>query len=140
MNAQATNRKTSKAALKEAVQSFFYSLEWLTGGTAEETRRQADHGIKTLEERAATVAALAANPAKLCAADTWLMERALVDVPARVETYRTRYVGQYEAWKAEQAAKRAEEERKDRAAFEVFQALEALTASAPSNIIPFPSR
>ncbi len=52
MNAQATNRKTSKAALKETVQSFFYSLEWLTGGTAEEARRQADHGIKTLEERA----------------------------------------------------------------------------------------
>jgi hypothetical protein len=115
----ATNRKTSKAALSEAVDSFFYSLEWLTGGTTEETLRQADHGIKTIEERAATVAALAANPSKLCAADAWLMNRALNDVPARVESYRTRYVGRYAEWKAEQEAKRRAE------------------TEAPANVIAF---
>lgn len=114
-----TTRKTSKAALREAVDSFFYTLSWLTGGTTEETLHQADHGILTIEERAATVAALAANPSKLCAADAWLMDRALNDVPARVETYRTRYVGRYDAWKAEQEAKRQ------------------AAMAAPANVIPF---
>ena len=95
-------RKTSKAALTEAVDSFFYRFESLTGGTAEEVRRQADHGIKGLEELAAKVAELAANPAKLCAADSYLMKWALVTVPEKVAFYRERYVGQYEAWKAAQ--------------------------------------
>lgn len=112
-------RKTSKAALNEAVDSFFYTLEWLTGGTAEETLRQADDGIKSVEDRAATVAELAANPSKLCAADSWLMDRALNTVPARVEAYRTRYVGRYEAWKAEQEAERK------------------AAIGQPANVIPF---
>jgi hypothetical protein len=101
-----TTRKTSKKALAEAVDTFFWSLAWVTGGTLEETLRQADHAITRLEAKAAIVAALAANPAKLCAADDHLMSRAAV-VPARLENYRTRYVGQYATWKAEQAAKRA---------------------------------
>lgn len=101
-NATATIRKTSKAALNEAVDSFFHRFEWLTGGTAEEVRRQADHGIKGLEELAAKVAELAANPAKPCAADSFLMKWALVTVPEKVAFYRERYVGQYEAWKAAQ--------------------------------------
>lgn len=96
-------RKTSKAALTEAVASFFYRLEWLTGGTAEEVRRQADHGIKGLEELASKVAELAANPSKPCAADSYLMKRALVTVPGKVAFYCERYVGQYEAWKAAQS-------------------------------------
>lgn len=98
-NATATIRKTSKAALTEAVDSFFHRFEWLTGGTAEEVRRQADHGIKGLEELAAKVAALAAKP---CAADSYLMKWALVTVPEKVAFYRERYVGKYEAWKAAQ--------------------------------------
>ena len=101
-----TTRKTSKKALSEAVDSFFYRLADVTGGTLEETLRQADHGIARLEAKAKIVAALAANPAKLCAADDHLMSRAAV-VPARLENYRARYVGRYEEWKAEQAAKRA---------------------------------
>ena len=101
-----TTRKTSKKALAEAVDTFFHSLAWVTGGTLEETLRQADHGIARLEAKAKIVAALAANPAKLCAADDHLMSRAAV-VSRRLENYRTRYVGQYATWKAEQAAKRA---------------------------------
>ena len=108
-----TTRKTTKKALSEAVDSFFYRLADLTGGTLEDTFRQADHAIMRLEAKAELVATLAANPAKLCAADEHLMSRAAV-IPARLENYRSRYVGKYAAWKADQAAK-----------------------NAPANVIPF---
>ena len=101
-----TTRKTTKKALKEAVDGFFYRLADLTGGTLEETYRQADYAITRLEAKAELVATLAANPAKPCAADEHLMSRAAV-IPERLENYRTRYVGKYAAWKAEQAAKNA---------------------------------
>lgn len=93
MNAQANNtaRKTSKAQLNEACDSFFWKLDWVTGGTREETLRQAPAAVLELEAQAAKVAALAANPAKLCAADTWLMERAASTV-ARAAWYRETYI------------------------------------------------
>ena len=59
-----TTRKTSKKALAEAVDHFFWSLAWVTGGTLEETLRQADHEIFDLEAKAAIVAALAASLAE----------------------------------------------------------------------------
>lgn len=98
--------KTTKKALRESIDRFFWHLDWVTGGTMEETLRQADHAIADLEAHAATATALAANPSKLCAADAHLMGMAAI-IPARLENYRTRYVGRYEAWKAERDAKHA---------------------------------
>jgi hypothetical protein len=135
-------RKTSKSQLNEACDSFFWFLDWITGGTREETLRQADGAISDLEAKAALVTKLAANPAKLCAADAWLMQRA-ASVNARVESYRNSYVGKYESFKAEQAAKRAQEEQLDRLIFvasavcgeEVTEILTGAETLTPSNII-----
>lgn len=93
MNANANNtaRKTSKSQLNEACDRFFWFLGYVTGGTREETFKQAPGAIADLEAKAALVTALAANPAKLCAADGWLMERA-ASIPARLEWYRETYV------------------------------------------------
>lgn len=141
--AQSPARKTSKKALGEACDNFFWFLGYITGGTREETLRQADGCIASLEAKAAIVTALASNPAKLCLADSWLMERA-ASVAARVESYRERNVGKYEAFKAEQAAKRANEDKLDALLFaasalcgeEVAEIL-CGAETLPSNIIPF---
>lgn len=122
-------RKTSKKDLLSAYQSFTYSLASLTGGTSQEVLKQAPHGILYLEKLAAEVAALAANPAKPCAGDSWLMNNALVSVPERLESYRARYVtGQAE--KLENAAPVAAERRAQTAA-----ALVRTVCGSPENII-----
>lgn len=90
MSNTTTYRKTSKRQLKEACDSFFWFLSDLTGGTSCENARRFATNLPRLEANAATVLALAANPAKLTAANTWLMERAL-SVTARVVSYRSRY-------------------------------------------------
>jgi hypothetical protein len=93
MSAQpTTTRKTSQAALSEACDNFYWFIDYITGGTREESLRQAPQGILGLEKKAAIVAALASNPNKVSAANTWLMERA-GRVHSRVETYRARYCG-----------------------------------------------
>ena len=116
-------RKTTKTQLREAVDSFLWKLDWVTGGTREETLRQADSAIVELESKAAQVMALAMNAGKIAAADSHLMEYATKLIPSRVQSYRASYVGKYESFKAEQAAKRAQEEKFDQ------------TIQAPSNII-----
>ena len=137
MNAT-TQRKTGKKQLREAIDSFLWHYDWLTGGTREETLRQADAGIVSLEAKAANVAALVANAGKLALADSHGMEYATRVVPEKLERYRNAYVGKYAAWKAEEEAKRAKEAAADEALFALNQRLEA--ALVPSNIIPFPSR
>lgn len=82
--------KTTKTQAKSAIDSFFYSLDWVTGGTREETLRQAPVAVLSLEAKAAAVAVLFANPSKLLLADAHLMERAAV-IPARLATYKERY-------------------------------------------------
>lgn len=132
MTATATAaRKTSKKALSEACDTFFWFLGYITGGTHEETLRQADREISSLEAKAAIVTALAANPAKLTAADSWLMERA-ASVNARVETYRAAYVGKFDAFKEAEQTKR----NLEAALVEFMNA--AAPVVMPSNIIPFP--
>jgi mannose/fructose-specific phosphotransferase system component IIA len=96
MSNATTARKTSKAALKSACDSFFWFLSDLTGGTPSENAQRFEMNLPRLETKAATVLALAANPAKLTLADSWLMERA-ASVTARVATYRGRYEAASEA-------------------------------------------
>jgi hypothetical protein len=91
MSNTATNRKASKKDLVQACNAFFWTLDWVTGGTTEETIRQAPSVIADLEERAAIVATLAANPNKIAAADSHLMNRA-ASIPERLESYRARYL------------------------------------------------
>lgn len=131
MNAT-TQRKTGKKQLREAIDRFLWNYDWLTGGTTEETLRQADAGILSLEAKAAEVAALVANAGKLALADSHGMDYATRVVPEKLERYRNAYVGKYAAWKEEQAAKREAE----RLAVEIMIA----APPAPSNIIAFPSR
>lgn len=128
-----TTRKTTKGQLKEAVQSFLYRYDWLTGGTREETARQAPEGVKGLEAMAATVAQLAANPNKIAAADAHLMDYATRLVPLKLSLYRRHVPGT-----AEHAAKLEElaaQEAKDKAAFADLQTSELVAAG---KVILFP--
>jgi len=86
-----TTRKTTKAEMKDALDSFFWSLANVTGGTRDEILNQAPRAIARLEAQAAKVTELAANPSKLLAQDDHTMERA-ASVPARLTKYRELYV------------------------------------------------
>jgi len=126
--------KATQSQIREAVDSFFYTYDWLTGGTAEEIERQAPQGIISLQESAAKVAALVANPNKVAANNEHLMEMARVRIPAKLELYRRYIPGTLEH--AERAAARAEQQRKNEIQLQVWNALEALTAEpAPENVI-----
>jgi hypothetical protein len=102
--------KATQSQINEAVDSFFYTYEWLTGGTLEETERQASHGILALEERAAKVAELAANPNKVALNNKWLMERALVRIPEKIAFYQRYIQGTPEH--TERTAARAEQQKR----------------------------
>jgi len=97
--------KTTKTNLKNAYDTFMWTLRDVTGGTTEENLRGADYAVTRLEIHASEISRLLENPNAHCKADAWLMDRC-GEIPARLETYRERYVGKYEAWKAEQEAKR----------------------------------
>lgn len=86
--AQPKARKTTKTQMREAIDSFIWTYDWLTGGTQEETRRQAPHGIKELEVKAKRVAELWANAGKLALADAYIARYASKMVPERLERYR----------------------------------------------------
>lgn len=87
---QTKQRKTTKAAMKEAVDSFLYRYDWLTGGTREEVVRQLPSGIVALEAMAKTVADLFANAGKLVLADEHLSDYAARMVPLKLSLYRDR--------------------------------------------------
>jgi hypothetical protein len=84
--------KTSKAALREAVDSFLYVHRDLTGGTIDEIRKQAPAGLIHLRKLAAEVATLAANPNKHAASDAHLMEYARELIPAKLASYEERWI------------------------------------------------
>jgi hypothetical protein len=130
--------KATQSQIKEAVDSFFYTYEWLTGGTLEETERQAFHGILALKERAAKVAELAANPNKVASNNKWLMERALVRIPEKIAFYQRYIQGTPEH--AERTSARSEQQKQNAAQCErelkIWNALESLVAeSTPDNVI-----
>jgi len=94
-------RKTGKAEMKSATDSFYWILSDSTGGTREENYRSAEYNLSRLEKHAAIVANLVAHrPSKPLRKDSHTMERAN-NVPARVEKFREMYVGKYEQWKIE---------------------------------------
>lgn len=87
------SRKTTKSEAREAIDNFYWNLAYVTGGTTQESLRQAPEAIKGLEAKAAKVAALMANPGKILAADSHLAEMA-ANIPARLATYRSRYLSE----------------------------------------------
>jgi hypothetical protein len=91
MKTQNTNRKTTKTQLEQAVNAFRYTMDWVTGGTREETLRQAPTAVISLQEKADTVAALLLNLSKPALRDTWLCDYAS-RIPSMLQTYRQRYV------------------------------------------------
>lgn len=84
-------RKTTKTQLRDAVDAFRYTLDWVTGGTLEETIRQAPHMIGSLEEKSAKVSELLLNLSKPAAESGYLLEYAK-QIPSRLASYRSRYI------------------------------------------------
>ncbi len=95
-------RKTGKAEMKSAVDSFLWTYRDATGGTREENYRGADHNLTRINMFATIVANLASNPSKPLLGDSHLMEYALELIPARVAKFRETYVGKYEQFKIDQ--------------------------------------
>jgi hypothetical protein len=91
MRTQNANRKTTKTELQSAVDSFRYTMDWVTGGTREETQRQAPTAVISLQEKADTVAALLLNLSKPALRDTWLCDYAS-RIPSMLQTYRERHL------------------------------------------------
>ena len=83
-------RKTSKAAMRESIDSFLYRHDWLTGGTREEVARQVAGSVAGLQRMADDVARLFANPSKLLLEDRHLCEFAGRIVPETMARYRAR--------------------------------------------------
>lgn len=135
MSNATTPRKTSKSQLNEACDLFFWKLDWVTGGTRQETLKQAPVAVIDLEDLAAKVTALAANPAKLCAADKWLMERA-ASIPARAAWYRDTYInGNTQEKKDEERLAFLLKAASEFTGFEVAEILAGAETVIPSNII-----
>lgn len=86
-----TTRKTTKTQLRDAVDAFRYSFDWVTGGTVEETRRQAPSAIAGLEEKAAFVSSLLLNLNKAASESGYLLQYAR-SIPARLADYRSHYL------------------------------------------------
>jgi hypothetical protein len=91
MKTQNTKRKTTKTELLNALDSFRYTMDWVTGGTAEETRRQAPHAIIELQAKADAITAMLGNLNKVAANSGFWVERAKT-IPARLEKYRAMYL------------------------------------------------
>lgn len=81
---------STKSECTEAVDSFYWLVDYITGGTTQESIRQAKQGILDLEAKAAKVAELMSRGGKLVKEDSHLQDRA-ARIPARVELYRERY-------------------------------------------------
>ncbi len=93
VTAAAPARKATKKEFREAVDSFLYRYDSLTGGTREEVARQAPHAIKDLEAMADRVTAIASNCNKAAAADEHLMRYAREVIPGKISLYRSRVPG-----------------------------------------------
>ena len=83
--------KATKREAREAYDRFFSVKRNLNGGTTEENERQAPFCYERLQQEAAIVARLVANPGKLLRNDVWLWEAVSETIPARLEAFRIRY-------------------------------------------------
>lgn len=83
--------KVTKSDLTEKVDGFYWFLYYVTGGTSDESRKQAPSASIQLEAQATYIADLLSRAGKLALADKRLTERA-VNVPARLDEYRQRYL------------------------------------------------
>ena len=79
--------KATQTQIKDAYDSFTWTLQNATGGTRDENRNGYFHNLQSVEKKAAAVAALAANPNKVAAANTWLMD-AISRIPSRVQSFK----------------------------------------------------
>jgi len=86
-----TTKKTTKTELLNALDSFRYSMDWVTGGTAEETRRQAPSAIINLQAKADAITAMLGNLSKAAANSGYWVEYAKT-IPSRLEKYRAIYL------------------------------------------------
>lgn len=83
-------RKITKTQLLNAIDSWRYSMDWVTGGTAEETRRQATQAVIELQAKANAIEQMLGNLNKVAANCGYWLEYAK-SIPSRMETYRSRY-------------------------------------------------
>jgi len=86
-----TSRKTTKTELQDAVDTFRYSMSWVTGGTKDEILRQAPHAIVDLQKKADKVAELLLNLSKPAMRNAHLCDYAS-RIPSMLQTYRDRYI------------------------------------------------
>ena len=82
--------KATQTQIQSAYDSFTWTLQNATGGTRDENRNGYFHNLQSVERKAAAVAALAANPNKVAAANTWLME-ACANIPNRIQRFKEQY-------------------------------------------------
>ncbi len=85
--------KATKTQIRKALDAFLYTYADLTGGTSQEVRKQAPHGVIRLEKLAADFQALAANPNKAAAADSHLMGY-VENVSAKLARYADLYISE----------------------------------------------
>ena len=83
--------KITKSVLTEKVDTFYWFLQDITGGTPCENLKNAPFQLPRLEAKAALIAELATRQTKPALADSHLQER-IANLPARVASYRLSYV------------------------------------------------
>ena len=88
-----STRKVTKTQFMEALNAFRYTFDCVTGGTTEETRRQAPHAINDLENKAQVVVSMLGNLNKAAMNCGYYLEYA-ASIPQRLDSYRTRYIAQ----------------------------------------------
>jgi hypothetical protein len=84
-------KKTTKTELNEAVRHFYWHIAYVTGGTKDESLRQAPRAVIGLQEEADKVALLLTNLSKPALSDTWLCDLAN-SIPSRLQNYRNQYL------------------------------------------------
>jgi hypothetical protein len=83
--------KTTKTELQKAVDTFRYSMSWVTGGTKDEILRQAPSAIVDLQQKADKVAELLLNLSKPAMRDYHLCDYA-GRIPSMLQKYRELYL------------------------------------------------
>lgn len=86
-------RKVTKTQFMEALNAFRYTFDCVTGGTIDETRRQAPHAINDLERKADVVVSMLGNLNKAAMNCGYYLEYA-ASIPERLASYRMRYLAQ----------------------------------------------
>jgi hypothetical protein len=82
--------KATKTQIRKALDSFLYTHADLTGGTSEEVRRQAPHGLVRLRQLANDCIELASRANKSAQNDSHLMDYCN-NLTSKVERYKSTY-------------------------------------------------